>query len=129
MKLIKLISTVFIVFIGTIGIENLALANQNSVEGEYRGGTINISINPIETGNSSQSNYYAYWGMVGSKSLTIRDGVKNTGTFSRQIYTWDNNGTKYQVIWKPSDPEYIRLRVISGGREVLNKVLRSPGEI
>jgi hypothetical protein len=129
MKLIKLISTVFIVFIGTIGVENSALANQNSVEGEYRGGTINISINPIKTGGSSQSNYYTYWGGVGSKFLEIREGAKNTGTLSRQVYTWDNKGTKYQVIWKPSDPEYIRLRVISGSREVLNKILRSPGEI
>jgi hypothetical protein len=70
------------------------------------------------------SNYYTYWGRINSKSLNIREGAKNTGTLSRQIYTWDNNGTKYQVVWKPSDPEYIRVRVISEGREVLNRVIR-----
>jgi hypothetical protein len=129
MKLIKLISTVFIVFIGTISVENSALANQNSVEGEYDGGVIHISINPIKAGSISQSNYYTYFGMVGGKSLTIREGAKNLGTLSRQVYTWDNKGTKYQVIWKPSDPEYIRLRVFSGGREVLNKILRAPSEL
>ena len=128
MKLIKLISTVFIVFIGTIGVGNSVLAGDSSVDGEYRGGDINTAINPIKKGSNSQSNYYTYWGMVGNKSLTIREGAKNTGTLSRQVYTWDNKGTKYQVIWKPSDPEYIRLQVFSGDREVLNKLLRSPGE-
>jgi hypothetical protein len=128
MKLIKLISTVFIVLIGTIGIENSALADKNSVDGEYRGRDIYTAINLIKKGSNSQSNYYTYWGMVGNKSLTIREGSKNTGTLSRQVYTWDNKGTKYQVIWKPSDPEYIRLRVISEGREVLNEILRSPDE-
>ena len=132
MKLIKLISTIFIGLGITLAVENSALAGSfrgaTEVAGMYSDGDLTVQVAPITTGENystgRHSYYYAYRGSLGGKSIEIAGGAKNFGSNSRQVYTWDNNGTKYQVIWKPSDPEYIRLRVISGGREVLNRVIR-----
>jgi hypothetical protein len=128
MKLIKLISTVFIGLGMTLAVENSALAG---VEGAYTDGNLSVVVSPIVTGgknsNSKRSEYYSYNGSLGDNHIDIKRGAKNSGSNSRQIYTWDNKGTKYQVIWKPSDPEYIRVRVISEGREVLNRVIVSTG--
>jgi hypothetical protein len=132
MKLIKLISTVFIGLGMTLAVENTALAGSfrgvTEVAGMYSDGDLTVQISPIITGGSYRtgrhSYYYSYGGTLGGKSIDILGGAKNFGSNSRQVYTWDNNGTKYQVVWKPSDPEYIRVRVISGGREVFNRVIR-----
>lgn len=128
MKLIKLISTVFIGLGMTLAVENSALAG---VEGAYTDGNLSVVVSPIVMGgknsNSKRSEYYSYNGSIGDSHIDIKRGAKNSGSNSRQIYTWDNKGTKYQVIWKPSDPEYIRVRVISGDREVLNRVIVSIG--
>lgn len=147
MKLIKLISSLFIVFIGTIAVENLALAESSreeidsliektriantGVASVYSDGNLTVVVTPITTGvknsNGKHSQYYSYSGSLGNNGIDIKRGAKNLGSNSRQVYTWDNNGTKYQVIWKPSDPEYIRVRVISEGREVLNRVISRTG--
>jgi uncharacterized protein YraI len=132
MKLIKLISTVFIGLGITLAVENSALAGSfrgvTGVTGVYSDGNLTVQVNPIILGErystGSNSYYYSYRGSLGGKSIEIVGGAKNFGSNSRHVYTWDNNGTKYQVVWKPSDPEYIRVRVISGGREVLNRVIR-----
>ncbi|QQE64585.1 hypothetical protein GFS31_12660 [Leptolyngbya sp. BL0902] len=51
-------------------------------------------------------------------------GATQSGTQDRQIYTWRNGGHQYQVTWRPSDPDYIRLQVIDpNGREILNNLL------
>ena len=132
MKLIKLVSTVFIGLGMTLAVKNSALAGSfrgvTEVAGVYTDGNLTVEVTPIMNGenysNGKHTYYYNYRGSLGGKSLNIVGGAKNFGSRSRQVYTWDNNGTKYQVIWKPSDPEYIRVRVISGGREVLNRVIR-----
>jgi hypothetical protein len=132
MKLIKLISTVFIGLGITLSVENSALAGSfrgvTEVAGVYTDGDLTVEVTPIMRGEKYSTGrhtyYYTYRGYLGGRSLDIVGGAKNFGSNSRQIYTWDNNGTKYQVVWKPSDPEYIRVRVISGGREVLNRVIR-----
>ena len=135
MKLIKLISTIFIGLGITLAVENSALAGSfrgaTEVAGMYSDGDLTVQVAPITTGKNystgRHSYYYAYRGSLGGKSIEIAGGAKNFGSNSRQVYTWDNNGTKYQVIWKPSDPEYIRVRVISEGREVLNRVISRTG--
>jgi|GEM_PF-3173323 len=147
MKLIRLISTVFIGLGITLAVENSALAESLTekiesltekteranagVAGVYSDGNLTVVASPIITGgknsNGRHSQYYSYSGSLGNNGIDIKRGAKNLGSNSRQVYTWDNKGTKYQVIWKPSDPEYIRLRVISGGREVLNRVIIATG--
>jgi hypothetical protein len=140
MKLIKLISTVFIGLGMTLAVENTALADSITerteranagVAGVYSDGNLTVVVSPIVTGgknsNGRQSQYYSYSGSLGDNGIDIKRGARNSGSNLRQIYTWDNKGTKYQVIWKPSDPEYIRVRVISEGREVLNRVISATG--
>jgi hypothetical protein len=140
MKLINLISTVFIGLGMTLAVENTALADSITerteranagVAGVYSDGNLTVVVSPIVTGgknsNGRQSQYYSYSGSLGDNGIDIKRGAKNSGSNLRQIYTWDNKGTKYQVIWKPSDPEYIRVRVISEGREVLNRVISATG--
>ena len=133
MKLIKLISTVFIGLGITLAVENSALAGSfrgvTEIAGTYSNNSnLTVTVTPIMKGENYSTGkhtyYYTYHGYFNGKSLDIVGGAKNFGSNSRQVYTWDNNGTKYQVTWKPSDPEYIRVRVISEGREVLNRVIR-----
>ncbi|MBD2425827.1 hypothetical protein [Phormidium sp. FACHB-1136] len=51
-------------------------------------------------------------------------GATESGTRDRQIYTWRNGGHRYQVTWRPSDPDYIRLQVFDpNGRELVNNLL------
>jgi hypothetical protein len=140
MRLIKLISTVFIGLGITLAVENTALADSLTERTEranagvasvYSDMDLTVVVSPIATSgknsNGRQSQYYSYSGSLGNNGIDIKRGAKNSGSNSRQVYTWDNKGTKYQVIWKPSDPEYIRVRVISGGREVLNRVISATG--
>jgi hypothetical protein len=140
MKLIKLISTIFIGLGMTLAIENIAFADSiterteranRGVAGVYTDGNLTVAVSPIVTGgkksNGRQPQYYTYGGSLGNNGIDIKQGTKNSGSNSRQIYTWDNKGTKYQVIWKPSDPEYIRVRVINDGKEVLNRVISKTG--
>ncbi len=124
----------------TLSVENTALADSirerteranAGVAGVYSDGNLTVVVSPIVTGgknsNVRQSQYYSYSGSLGDNGIDIKRGAKNSGSNLRQIYTWDNKGTKYEVIWKPSDPEYIRVRVISEGREVLNRVISATG--
>jgi hypothetical protein len=140
MKLIKLISTVFIGLGITLAVENTALADSLTERTEranagvasvYSDMDLTVVVSPIATSgknsNGRQSQYYSYSGSLGNNGIDIKRGAKNSGSNSRQVYTWDNKGTKYQVIWKPSDPEYIRVRVISDGKEVLNRVISRTG--
>jgi hypothetical protein len=72
-------------------------------------------------------NTYRYHGEYKPKGSSVDlIGATPSGSHERQIYTWQNNGLKYQVIWQPSDPSTIRLRVITrGGTVQLNTILQS----
>ncbi len=51
-------------------------------------------------------------------------GASVSGNKNRRIYTWNNAGTRYRITWQPSDPDVIRLQVISpNGKEQLNRLL------
>jgi hypothetical protein len=52
-------------------------------------------------------------------------GVRKSGTKSRQVYTWRNKGTLYNVIWQPADPTFARVQVKDGSQVVLDKLLES----
>ncbi|MBE9257661.1 MULTISPECIES: hypothetical protein [Aphanizomenonaceae] len=72
------------------------------------------------------NNSYQYYGKHIPKNTSINlSGAVASGSHERQIYTWNNNGTKYQVVWKPNDPNYIRVQVIDRGKIVLNRLLRA----
>jgi hypothetical protein len=72
------------------------------------------------------NNSYHYYGKHIPKGSSINlSGAVASGTHERQIYTWNNNGTKYQVVWQPNDPNYIRVQVVSRGKVILNRLLQS----
>jgi hypothetical protein len=71
-----------------------------------------------------QDNSYRYIGQNHKNDSSIElAGAKVSGTDRRRIYTWNNKGTKYQVVWQSKDPDYIRVKVISNsGKTVLNRL-------
>ena len=72
-----------------------------------------------------ENNTYRYKGEYIPKGTHIElVGASASGTHDRQVYTWLNNGLKYQVTWRPSDPDTIRVQVItSTGKVNLNTLL------
>jgi hypothetical protein len=46
-------------------------------------------------------------------------GATVTRSKGQHIYTWNNEGTKYRVIWKTNDSSHIRLQVIDTNRRVI----------
>ncbi|NET01343.1 MAG: hypothetical protein F6K62_12460 [Sphaerospermopsis sp. SIO1G2] len=80
---------------------------------------------------SYSNNVYYYYG----ENRRYRDsyislsGAVTSGNNARQIYTWNNNGMKYRITWRPSDPNFVRLEVINPrGRVILNQILESVPE-
>jgi hypothetical protein len=75
---------------------------------------------------SRQNNSYHYRGVNIETGTSIElAGAKVSGTSQRRIYTWNNEGTKYQVLWQSKDPDFVRVKVVSSrGRTLLNRLLR-----
>jgi hypothetical protein len=71
------------------------------------------------------NNAYSYKGTFIPKNTSINlVGATASGDHQRQIYTWRNNGLKYQVTWRPSDRDTIRVQVVKpNGTLVLNTLL------
>ena len=49
-------------------------------------------------------------------SITLRSATLESSR-ERQVYSWSNVGYRYQVAWRPNDPEVIRLQVFSDTTE------------
>ncbi|MDJ0599552.1 MAG: YHYH domain-containing protein [Crocosphaera sp.] len=51
-------------------------------------------------------------------------GAYNNGSSERHIYVWNNSGYKYQIAWRPNDPDFVRLQVFdTNNKELLNRLL------
>ena len=77
---------------------------------------------------SYSNNVYYYYGESrrNPNSYISLSGAVTSGNNARQIYTWNNDRTKYRVSWRPSDPNFIRLEVINpGGKVILNQILQA----
>lgn len=80
---------------------------------------------------SFSNNVYYYYGenRRNPNSYINLSGAVASGTNERQVYTWNNNGMKYRVSWRPSDPSFIRVQVINpSGKEILNRLLMATGD-
>lgn len=79
---------------------------------------------------SFNNNVYYYYGeKLNSNAYISLSGAVASGTNDRQVYTWNNNRTKYQVSWRPSDPSFIRVQVISpSGKVILNRLLMATSD-
>jgi hypothetical protein len=92
-------------------------AAANSPNGNFRGGEWNVGV-------YYRNNTYQYFGVnAAGKSIELSGAtVRRDG--ARRIYTWNNGGTRYQVVWQPQDPDFIRVRVTTPqGKEILNRLL------
>ena len=74
-----------------------------------------------------RNNAFYYEGRnIRKDSSIVLVGATTSGNKQRQIYTWRNDRIKYQVTWRPSDPDFIRVQVISAnGKVILNRLLRA----
>jgi hypothetical protein len=74
---------------------------------------------------SYNRNTYRYTAnKIGSQNSIDLAGATLDGTRDRRIYTWNNGRTRYQAIWQPKDPDFVRIRVLSpNGKEVFNRLL------
>jgi hypothetical protein len=97
----------------------VAVAGSNRPEGSFKDGEWQVSL-------SRQNNSYHYKGVSLETGTSIElAGAKVSGTSQRRIYTWNNEGTKYQVVWQAQDPDFVRVKVVSSrGRTILNRLLR-----
>ena len=95
-----------------------AVAGDSSLAGCYKDREWQISV-------SYRDNSYRYQGKkIGSSRSIELSGATVSRDGARRIYTWNNGGTRYQVVWKSQDPDFIRLRVTTpNGKEVLNRLL------
>jgi hypothetical protein len=68
---------------------------------------------------------YRYQGVDRRSGNSLRlAGATESGDRTRRIYTWNNSGHRYQVTWRPSDPDFVRLQVFHpDGRELVNNLL------
>jgi hypothetical protein len=97
----------------------VAVASSNRPEGSFGDAEWQVSL-------SRQNNSYHYRGVNIETGTSIElAGAKVSGNTQRRTYTWNNEGTKYQVIWQAQDPDYVRVKVVSSrNRTILNRLLR-----
>lgn len=74
---------------------------------------------------SYSNNALVYYGEEKGTSNWIQlSGASVSGSSDRRVYTWNNGGYLYQVAWRPSDPNVIRVQVFTpGGSEILNQLM------
>ena len=95
-----------------------AVSAQSSPRGTFQDGTWLVSID-------YSNNTFTYYGENKRNGDSIYlSGAVVSGNPQRRIYTWNNGGYRYRVAWRPSDPAWIRVQVISpNGQEILNRLL------
>jgi hypothetical protein len=100
----------------------VAVAGSNRPEGSFKDAEWQVSLN-------RKNNSYHYRGVSLETGTSIElAGAKVSGTSQRRTYTWNNEGTKYQVVWQAQDPDFVRVKVVSSrGRIILNRLLRRIG--
>lgn len=96
----------------------VAVAKTSSLSGTFGDRQWTISI-------YRQNNVYRYQGYnIQTKKSIDLSGAILSGDQHRKMYTWNNQGTKYQVTWQTKDPDYIRIRVIGpNGKEIFNRLI------
>ncbi|NEP09475.1 MAG: hypothetical protein F6K14_04430 [Symploca sp. SIO2C1] len=74
---------------------------------------------------SYENNVYHYKGTEISTGDSLRlTNPQVSGNNNRKIYTWKNGQYKYQVIWQPGDPDFVRLQVfVPNGTKLVDDLL------
>ncbi|WP_013321258.1 hypothetical protein [Gloeothece verrucosa] len=90
----------------------------------YPSGTFEDSVWSVTINYSNNVLSYEGKNKQNGNNLSLR-GAKVGGDAQRRVYTWVNGDTTYQVAWRPSDPNFIRVQVFdSKGKETLNRLLK-----
>jgi hypothetical protein len=105
--------------IATIAISNPVIAQGFSFpEGSFSDGTWSITLASSDSGY-----YYTGTNLQNGQSIYL-SSVKASGNYQRELYTWRNGKNRYQVAYRPSDPNFIRVQVFSpNGKLILNRLL------
>ncbi|BAZ32093.1 hypothetical protein NIES4074_45950 [Cylindrospermum sp. NIES-4074] len=126
---LKTIAVAAILGLSVPTIADVAISNHAVAAAKFTYPTASFSDGEWNIDLSYRNNAYCYTGTHlpnGSKITLV--GATASGTHERQIYTWRNNKLKYQVVWRPSDPNFLRVQVIQGnGKVILNRLLSSAG--
>lgn len=106
--------------IADIATNTPVLAQNSFPSGNYQDGTWAVSF------NWSDGDSFNYSGRNKRTGDSIQlYGAQMSGNAQRRVYTWYNGQTRYQVAWRPSEPNVVRVQVFApNGREVLNRLLR-----
>jgi hypothetical protein len=102
----------------TIAIAQSNNVRANNPDGVFKGGDFTVAV-------YYRNGTYQYDGRgLGDASNSIHlAGATVVRDGQRKVYTWNNSGTRYQVIWRAQDPDFIRVRVTTPrGKEVLNRL-------
>jgi hypothetical protein len=104
--------------IADITLDRTAIAQSSMPYGTFEDDTWAVSVN-------YQNNSFSYYGENKRTGDNIYlSGATVSGNGQRRIYTWQNGNYRYQVAWRPSDPDYMRVQVFDGrGRQILNRLL------
>lgn len=96
----------------------VAVASDNHPNGSFTDGKWDIEV-------YYQNGTHQYRSRLRGKDKSIQlSGADVSRDGQRKVYTWNNNGTRYQVVWKSQDPNFIRVRVTNpSGKEVLNRLM------
>jgi hypothetical protein len=95
-----------------------AIASVTPPIGTFRDGNWIVTV-------SEQNDIYRYsaYDLRTGKSIDLR-GATVTNQGSKRLYTWNQEDTKYRVIWQPQEQDYVRLQVIDPNQtELMNRLL------
>jgi hypothetical protein len=121
----QLYSTAALMFFGIVTplfaqeiVPLVAVAEDRSLEGCYKDREWQIAV------YYRQDTYHYQGKQIGSNRSIHLAGATVSRDGDRSIYTWNNSGTRYRVVWRNQDPDFIRVRVTTPrGKEVLNRLL------
>lgn len=126
---IKAVALVTLLGLSTPAILEIANPQSAIAQASVPAGTFQDSTWAVNVSYSNNS--IAYYGENKRTGDNIYlSGATVGGNAQRRVYTWQNGNYRYQVAWRPSDPDYIRVQVFDGrGRQIFNRLLNRNWDI
>jgi hypothetical protein len=120
---IKAITLAAILGLSTPAIADLAINSPVLAAPKFPTGTFMDDTWSVSLSFENNSYFYRGKNMKTGSSLLL-SGATTSGNNQRRVFNWRNGPSRYQVVWKPSDPSVIRVQVFApNGKEILNRLL------
>ncbi|HEY9612345.1 hypothetical protein [Allocoleopsis sp.] len=120
---IKAITLAAILGLSTPTIADLAINSPVIAAPKFPTGTFMDDTWSVSLSFENNSYFYSGKNMRTGSSLLL-SGATTSGNNQRRVFTWRNGPNRYQVVWRPSDPDVIRVQVFApNGKEILNRLL------